>query len=141
MSLDPVTTILDIGGKVIDKLWPDPAQRDAAKLELFKLQQSGELAAMAAETELAKAQIEVNNTEAQNSSLFVSGGRPFVIWICGSALGYAAILEPILRFIATVVFHYSGQFPIIDTTLTMQLLLGLLGLGGMRSWEKGKGVA
>ena len=141
MSLDPVSAVLDIGGKLIDRLWPDPAQRDAAKLEMLKMQQSGELAQLTAETELAKGQLKINEVEAASGSLFVSGGRPFVMWVCGGALAYATILEPVARFAATVLYHYSGAFPVIDTTLTLQILLGLLGLGGMRSWEKGKGVA
>ena len=141
MALDPLTAALDIGGKLIDKLWPDPAQRDVAKLKLLELQQSGELALLAAETQLAKGQIEVNAVEAANPRLFVSGGRPFIIWVCGLALAYAAIIEPIARFVAKVVYFYSGDFPEIDTMLTLQLLLGLLGLGGMRSFEKFKGVA
>jgi len=141
MSLDPVSAVLDIGGKLIDRLWPDPTQRDAAKLEMLKMQQSGELAQLTAETELAKGQLKINEVEAASGSLFVSGGRPFVMWVCGGALAYATILEPIARFLATVLYHYSGAFPVIDTTLTLQILLGLLGLGGMRSWEKGKGVA
>jgi len=71
MSLDPVTALLDIGGKVIDRLWPDPTQAANAKLELFKLQQSGELAQIAG-------QLEINKVEAANPSVFVSGWRPFV---------------------------------------------------------------
>ena len=67
MAFDPVTAALDIGGKLIDKLWPDPAQRDAAKLRLLELQQAGELA-----------QISVNQEEAKSSSLFVSGWRPSI---------------------------------------------------------------
>ena len=59
MALDPLTAALDIGGKLIDRLWPDPTQRDAAKLELLKMQQSGELAALAADTEIAKSQAAV----------------------------------------------------------------------------------
>lgn len=54
MALDPVSTILEIGGKVLDKFFPDPAQRDAAKAELAKMEQSGELAKMANETETLK---------------------------------------------------------------------------------------
>ncbi len=141
MSLDPVTAVLDIGGKLLDRLWPDPATRDAAKLKLLEMQQTGELAQLTAETELAKGQMAVNAAEAANGSVFVSGARPFVMWTCGMALGYATILEPLARFVATVYFHYSGSFPAIDTALTLQILLGMLGLGGMRSWEKGKGVA
>jgi len=61
MALDPLSALLDIGGKVIDRVWPDPAQAAAAKLELFKLQQSGELAPIAG-------QMEVNKVEAANPS-------------------------------------------------------------------------
>ena len=141
MALDPLTAILDVGGKVIDRLFPDPAQRDAAKLELFKLQQNGELAQLAAETELSKGQIEVNKEDAKSSSLFVSGARPFILWGCGLAMMYAAMIEPIMRFVATVVFSYTGAFPVLDTTLTTQVLLGLLGLSGFRSYDKKNGVA
>lgn len=141
MALDPVTAVLDIGGKVIDRLWPDPAKAAEAKLELFKMQQNGELAQLAAETDLAKGQLEINKVEAASSSLLVSGGRPFIIWVCGFSLLYAAILEPIARFVATVILHYTGGFPAIDTAITLQVLFALLGLGGYRTFEKTKGVA
>lgn len=141
MALDPLTAILDVGGKVIDRLFPDPTQRDAAKLELFKLQQTGELAQLAAETELSKGQIEVNKEDAKSGNLFVSGARPFILWGCGFAMMYAAMIEPIMRFVATVVFSYNGAFPVLDTTLTTQVLLGLLGLAGFRSYDKKNGVA
>lgn len=134
MSIDPVSAALDVGGKLIDRLWPDPAQRDAAKLELLKLQQSGELAEMTAQTE-------INKAEAQSSSVFVAGARPFVMWVCGFAMAYVSIVEPIARFVASVCFGYTGNFPAIDTVLTAQVLLGLLGLGGLRSFDKVKGVA
>ena len=141
MSLDPVTAMLDVGSKVIDRLWPDPVQRDTAKLELLKMQQSGELAQLAADTDLAKAQIGVNTEDAKSGSLLVSGARPFVLWGCGFAMIYAAMLEPMMRFAAVVLFGYAGAFPALDTTLTTQVLLGLLGLGGLRSLDKIKGVA
>jgi hypothetical protein len=75
------------------------------------------------------------------SSLFVSGWRPFVGWICGFSLLYVELIEPILRFIAKVCFHYQGDFPLINTELTMQLLFGLLGLAWARSFDKLKGVS
>ena len=87
------------------------------------------------------AQIEVNKEEAKSSDLFVAGWRPFVGWICGFGLAYASILEPAARFTAKVMFDYVGFFPEIDTTITMQVLFGMLGMAGMRTWEKGKGVA
>lgn len=133
-------SVFDFAGKVVDKLFPDPTQKAQAQLELFKLQQSGELAKLAAETDLAKAQIAVNQEEAKSTNWFVAGGRPFIMWICGFAFAYASVGEPCARFVATVIFHYAGQFPVIDTNITLQVLLGLLGLGGMRSFEKMRGV-
>lgn len=134
MALDPISAALDIGGKLIDRLWPNPEEAAKAKLELLKMQQDGDLAVMTAQTD-------INKVEAQSTNLFVSGWRPFIGWVCGAALVYAALLEPLARFIAKVIFSYAGDFPVIDTTLTLQILLGLLGLAGMRSWEKKEGVA
>lgn len=140
MALDPLTAVLDIGEKLIDRLWPDPAQRDAAKLELLRMQQSGELAILASETQLAQGQLDINKQEAASGSIFVSGWRPGIGWVCGAAFAYATILEPVGRFVAVVWFKYPGAFPAIDTALTMQTLFGLLGLGAMRSYEKVRGV-
>lgn len=86
------------------------------------------------------AQIAVNQEEAKSSSLFVSGWRPYTGWICGNALAYVAIVEPIARFVATL-NGYHGAFPAIDTTLTMQVLLGMLGLGYLRTKDKQNGTA
>jgi len=140
MAMDPVTAALDIGGKLLDRLWPDPATRDAAKLKLLEMQQTGELAQLTAETELAKGQMAVNAEQAKSTSLFIAGPRPFVMWVCGGALLYATILEPVARFVAAVVYKYTGAFPVIDTSLTLQILLGLLGLGAYRTYEKVKGA-
>ena len=140
-DLTGLGSVFDFGSKVIDKIWPDKTQAEAAKVKLFELQQSGELQRLAAETDLAKGQIEVNKIEAASSSIFVSGGRPFVMWVCGFALAYASIIEPIARFCASVFMGYTGAFPVIDTMLTLQILGGLLGLGAMRMNEKINGVA
>jgi hypothetical protein len=131
--MDPISALLNIGNTLITKLFPDPAQAAQAQLELLKLQQNGDLATMVAQTD-------INKVEAASSSMFVAGWRPFVGWVGGFGLAYAAILEPILRLIATLC-GYTGEFPVIDTTITMQILFGLLGLGAMRSYDKVKGVA
>ena len=133
--------LFDVGKGLIERLFPDPAKAEAAKLELLKMQQSGELAELASATDLAKAQIGVNLEEAKNASMLVSGWRPMVGWVGAFALGYAAILEPFARFIAQVGFQYSGPFPVIDTDITMQVLFGILGLGGYRTIERVKGKA
>jgi hypothetical protein len=135
----PLGAILDIGSKLVDKFFPDPAQAEQAKLKLLEMQQNGELAQLAAATDLAKLQIQTNMEEAKSTNWFVAGWRPFVGWICGAALAYVAIFEPIARFVAKVFFNYAGDFPVINTDLTMQVLMGVLGLGAMRSVEKVKG--
>ena len=139
MALDPLTAILDVGTKVIERLWPDPAQRDAAKLELFKLQQSGELAQLAAETDLAKGQIGVNEKEAQSASLFVSGWRPFIGWVCGAACAWNWLGLKIALFAAAYFNHPINLAP-ADIGEMMPVLLGMLGLGGLRTMEKINGV-
>ena len=131
--MDPITAIVTVGSQLITRLFPDPAQAAAANLELTKMQMSGELAQITG-------QLDINKVEAASTSVFVSGWRPFVGWVCGLGLGYVAIVEPIARFIATMV-GYTGNFPIIDTTITMQVLMGMLGLAGMRSFDKKNGVA
>jgi hypothetical protein len=90
---------------------------------------------------LQLAQIAVNQEEAKSSSLWVAGWRPGVGWICAVALAYAAVLEPVLRFVAQVAFGYAGAFPAIDTNITMQILLGMLGIAGLRSYDKRNGTA
>ncbi|TAK81746.1 MAG: hypothetical protein EPO20_24070 [Betaproteobacteria bacterium] len=86
------------------------------------------------------AQIEVNREEARSLNVFVAGWRPFVGWTCGAGLMYIAIAEPFARFVAKVGFGYAGEFPAIDTNLTMQVLIGMLGLAAARSTEKIKGA-
>lgn len=132
--------LFDLGKGLIDRLFPDPAAKAAAQLELLKMQQAGELAQLAAETDLAKLQIQTNIEEAKSTNWWVAGWRPAIGWVCGAGLAYAALVEPFARFAAKVWFGYTGDFPVIDTDLTMQILMGMLGLGAMRSIEKVKGA-
>ena len=131
--------IFDLGKGLIDRLFPDPAAKAAAQLELLKMQSAGELSHLAAETDLAKLQIQTNIEEAKSTNWFVAGWRPGIGWVCGAGLAYAALVEPFARFAAKVWFGYTGDFPVIDTDLTLQILMGMLGLGAMRSAEKIKG--
>jgi len=134
MALDPFTAGFDLIKTGLDKFFPD------ADTEL-----KGKLAEAASQInndyQLQLAQLDINKAEASSPSLFVSGWRPAIGWICGFSLAYAAIIEPIARFIASVIFVYVGTFPAIDTDITLQILMGLLGLAGMRTFEKHKGVA
>jgi len=84
---------------------------------------------------LAEVQTKINEAEASHRSVFVAGWRPFIGWVCGIGLGYAVFLEPLLRFTFTVK-GWAIDFPEINTNVTMQVLLGMLGLAGARSYEK-----
>ncbi len=139
MSFDPITAIVDVTGKVIDKLFPDPAQRDAAKLELLKQQQAGEFKQMDVDFQLAIEQIKVNAVEAASASVFVGGWRPAAGWVCVGGLAYTFMLQPLLTWGALILG--KPPFPALDTTVLMELLFGMLGLGGLRSYDKTKGTA
>jgi hypothetical protein len=130
MSLLGIGSIIESVGKVAGDLITTDKEKMQLEIENRKLDQAIDLA-----------QIEVNKIEAASSSLFTSGWRPYIGWGCGTAFLYSAMFEPIMRFVAQVAFDYKGPFPQLDTNLTMQVLLGMLGLAGMRSFEKSKGVA
>jgi hypothetical protein len=140
MSFDPLSALFDLGKTAIEKIWPDPSKRAAELLKLEELKQAGDLARMQAEVNLMLGQIEINKAEAQHPSVFVAGARPAVMWIGAFGLAYAAVVEPIARFVARVCFDYQGEFPVLDTTITMQVLFGILGLGAYRTYEKTKEV-
>ena len=139
MSFDPLSALFDLGKSAIDKIWPDPIKRAEELRKLEEMKQRGDLAELNAQVQLLSGQLDINKIEAASNNVFVSGWRPFVGWVCGFGLAYAAIIEPIMRFAATML-DYTGTFPVIDTSITMQVLLGMLGLGAMRTREKEKGV-
>jgi len=133
MALDPLSALLDIGGKVIDRVWPDPEKAAAAKLELFKMQQNGELAVIAG-------QMEINKAEAVNPSVFVSGARPFILWVCGSGFAIQFVVGPLAEW-GSALYGNPVKFPQMDMATLMPLLLGMLGLSGYRTIERVNGVA
>ena len=133
MGFDPISALLDIGGKVLDRVLPDPAQQAAARLELLKLQQSGELAQLAG-------QMDINKVEAASSSVFVAGWRPAIGWVCGAGFAVQFVVGPLAEWISALAGH-PVKFPQMDTGTMMPLLLGMLGLGGLRTAEKMQGVA
>lgn len=135
-----IGSILDFGGKIIDKIFPDPAAAANAKLELFKAQQAGEFKELDAQIEIAKAQIGVNAVEAASPSLFVAGWRPNIGWICGAALGWNFILRPMIVTVAVLAGH-PVDLPSAEMAELLPVLGALLGIGTMRTVEKIKGVA
>lgn len=122
---------------IADKLIPDPQAKMQFKLDLQKL----------ADQENARAhdemmgQIGTNTEEAKNGNLFVAGWRPFIGWTGGVALAYSFILQPFSSWTAQVIFHYAGAFPALDTGQLMDLVMGMLGFGSLRTYEKVKGIS
>ena len=131
---DPVTAALNMGGQLIDRFWPDQATKDAAKLELLKVAQNGQLAEMNNETQLALGQMEINKEDAKSGNFWQSGWRPFIGWICGLGLAYQFLVYPIL-------IAWQPKIVQLDMGTLLTLLGGLLGLGGLRTAEKLKGKA
>lgn len=91
--------------------------------------------------ESALAQVETNREEAKHKNVFVAGWRPFIGWTCGVALAWHFVLAPLVLFIAGWSGVQLPTLPEFDMDSLMTVLLGMLGLGGLRSWEKTKGVA
>lgn len=128
---------------VIDKTITDKNARASAVEALDKARQDQEAALLKAVTDNANAQIEVNRTEASHASLFVAGWRPAIGWICGGSLAWQFILQPIATWFITVaqgIWQFTvPAFPILDNESLYTVLLGMLGLGGLRTYERVKG--
>ena len=124
-----VAPIADIIGKVVED--KDKANEIAYKINTLAEKQAHEI---------ALAQIEVNKVEAQSPSLFKSGWRPAVSWLCVFAMGWHFIIQPVVVFIMVVMGHDPIDLPEFDMGSLMTVLMGLLGLGGLRSYEKTKGL-
>lgn len=118
--------------ELVDDLFTSDEEREAAKVRLLEMEQKGELA-----------QIAVNLKEADSEHLFVSGWRPAVGWVCVAAFGYTFVLQPFASFIALAVGAdkaFLDALPDLDLGAMMPVLLGMLGLGAMRTYEKKNGA-
>ena len=124
--IEPVTGLLD-------KFIEDKDQ---------KAQLAHELATMADRhaQDLALAQIEVNKAEAASGSVFKGGWRPFIGWVCGGAFAYHFVLQPVIVFVVLAVGVDLPPLPEFDMTSLMTVLMGMLGLGGLRTYEKKQGI-
>ena len=127
-----IDTIIEVGAKILDRVIPDTNARESAKAELIKAAQSNDF-------QLAMGQLEINKVEASNPSLFVSGWRPFVGWTCSASFALHFVIFPILNFII-VGLGYKEIVISFDMTTLVTTLGGLLGIGGLRTYEKIKGV-
>lgn len=139
LDLTGLGSIFDFGKAIVERFVPDPAAKMKATLDLATLAQTGELAKLAQETGLAQGQIDINKVEAASGNLLVSGWRPAVGWTCVGGLFYSFLTWPLLVW-ASGIWHFVAP-PTLDMGTLITLLFGMLGLGGMRTFEKLKGVA
>ena len=126
MALDPLTAGMDLASTIISRIWPDKSEAEKQQL--------------AAAITLVQGQLDINKTEAANPSVFVSGWRPAIGWVCGAACAWNWIGLPIAKLGLALYGHPIALTP-ADISEMMPILLGMLGLGGLRSLEKINGVA
>lgn len=124
-----IPQILGIAGPILDKFVED---KDAKNQIAAQLEQ--QLVGLQA------AQAQANIEQAKHSSLFVAGARPAIMWICALGLMTNFFIMPVAEWVV-VIWAPGTELPSLQTEELMSLTLALLGLGGMRSWEKSKGVA
>jgi len=129
-----IGAVLPAVTEIIGRFLPeDPEKRADAERQI-----QAQLTHSLAQIDLA--QLGINTVEAAHRSTFVAGWRPFIGWTCGVALLYTYVLQPVLVF-GLAQTGYLVALPGVDITALMPVLMGILGLGGLRSWEKIKGVA
>ncbi len=125
--IGPVTGLLD-------KFIPDADERARLAHEIATMSERHA-------QELAKGQLEVNRAEAAHKSLFVAGWRPFVGWTCGIALAWHFVGQPLVVFGIALAGVDTPELPTFEMESLLTVLLGMLGLGGLRTFEKTKGVS
>ena len=124
--IGPVTGILD-------KFIEDKDQKAALAHEIATMSERHA-------QELAKGQLEINKAEASSGSVFKGGWRPFIGWVCGAAFAYHFVLQPFIVFGVTVAGIDIPELPTFDMGSLMTVMMGMLGLGGLRTYEKQKGL-
>jgi len=140
MALPLVGVLAELAKGVLDRVLPDQKQKADALFRLAELEQSGELARLAADTDLAKGQMRINEIEAANANLFISGWRPACGWICVAGLAMQFVVGPLITW-GSALAGRPVVFPTLDMGTMMALLGGLLGLGSLRTVERLSGKA
>lgn len=126
-SITGLGEIADLAGKAIDRIWPNKTEQEKAEL--------------AAAVTVLQGQLEVNKAEAASPSVFVAGWRPFIGWVCGAACAWNWIGLPIVKAFLPLVVGISLTVAPADLSEMLPVLMGMLGLGGLRTFEKVKRVA
>ncbi len=119
---------------LLDKFIPDADERNRLAHEIATMSERHA-------HELAKGQIEINKISAGHKSMFVAGWRPFVGWTCGVALAWHFVGQPLAVFVIAIAGVETPPLPVFEMESLLTVLLGMLGLGGRRTFEKTKNVA
>ncbi len=138
-----LTALLGVLSPVLDKVLsfiPNPVERAKAQAQMEADLRAQETALLMAFINSDAKQVEVNKAEAENPNLFVSGWRPFVGWVCGVGIAWTFVLQPVADWILSI-YAPKVVTPVLDSSQLMSLLLGLLGMGAMRSFDKLKGTS
>ncbi len=117
--------------RLLDTLIPDPQARLTAQAQLRET----DLRQLELALQADQAQSEVNTAEAASASLFIAGWRPFIGWVCGVSFAYHYMLQPFLAFVFSAAGH-AVALPAFDMESMTTVLIGMLGLGGLRTYEK-----
>ena len=136
--IDTALRLLEMG---IDRIWPDKTEANKAKARLSEMALQGELQDIQNEFELAVTQAKINMEEAKSADICVSGWRPFIGWVCGGAFAWNYVVRDFVLLLIDVAGGEVKNVPDLNLSEMMPVLIGMLGLGGYRSWEKAKGVA
>ena len=128
-----IPQIAPILGNVLDRFFPD-------KEKAAEAQRAIESALLENAAQINLAQIEVNKAEAQHRTIFVAGWRPFIGWVCGIALAWHFVGVPVTVFFIAWAGAEVPELPAFDMNSLMTVLMGMLGLGGLRTVEKMKGL-
>jgi hypothetical protein len=132
--------LIPLIGTIVEKAIPDPQAQADAKIKVMEMAQRGELAVLDADLKLALGQLEVNKAEA-TTDMFRGGWRPAVGWTCVAGLAYNFVIQPLLPWTVAVFGGTVPPLPSIDNETLLVLLTGMLGLGGLRTFERIKGKA
>jgi hypothetical protein len=131
--------LIEIAGKIFDRVIPDPVKKAEFDLEVMKTIQSGQLSETEQQIRLALGQMEITKIEAASDSVFKSGWRPAIGWTCAGGLFYQIIARPIFGWVAQNWLGWSLP-PSLEMDTLGTILFGMLGLGAYRTVEKIKGA-
>lgn len=134
-----LAALIPVLGSMFDRIFPDPKAAAEAKVQIMEMAQRGELAQLDADLKMATGQMEVNKVEAGHQSLFVAGWRPAIGWVCGAAFAFKFVVGPSVAVLMAALGH-PIVLPEFDFSEMSTILLGMLGLGTLRTVEKVKGV-